>query len=212
MHRLLLNDWHRSGAGGSASVVVPGVDGAPNPPGTAANLMMPTDRYCGTAISSPATPCGARRVVTGVLASVSASEGTATPDLRENRPGARSMVANRSPWRMQGARPMTTTTTRRGWLNRPSRCRRWEGRLGTWDFRPYLFEIPLGSLPVTVRAARRSTWSARHPGMTPFPPSHRWGPLDWAWLRGAKAEWGVHPSPSARGLGLDPVRRTGRFS
>lgn len=25
-------------------------------------------------------------------------------------------------------------------------------------------------------------------------------PLDWAWLRGAKSEWGVHPKPSPRGL------------
>ena len=25
-------------------------------------------------------------------------------------------------------------------------------------------------------------------------------PLDWAWLKGAKSEWGVHPKPSARGL------------
>jgi hypothetical protein len=25
-------------------------------------------------------------------------------------------------------------------------------------------------------------------------------PLDWAWLRGAKSEWGVRPKPSARGL------------
>ena len=25
-------------------------------------------------------------------------------------------------------------------------------------------------------------------------------PLDWAWLRGAKSEWGVRPKPSPRGL------------
>lgn len=25
-------------------------------------------------------------------------------------------------------------------------------------------------------------------------------PLDWAWLRGARSEWGVQPKPSARGL------------
>ena len=25
-------------------------------------------------------------------------------------------------------------------------------------------------------------------------------PLDWAWLRGVRSEWGVHPKPSARGL------------
>lgn len=25
-------------------------------------------------------------------------------------------------------------------------------------------------------------------------------PLDWAWLRGAHSEWGIHPKPSARGL------------
>lgn len=25
-------------------------------------------------------------------------------------------------------------------------------------------------------------------------------PLDWAWLRGARSEWGVHPKPSPRGL------------
>ncbi|MDA8366180.1 MAG: ferritin-like domain-containing protein [Actinomycetota bacterium] len=25
-------------------------------------------------------------------------------------------------------------------------------------------------------------------------------PLDWAWLRGAKSEWGIHPKPSPRGL------------
>jgi len=24
--------------------------------------------------------------------------------------------------------------------------------------------------------------------------------LDWAWLRGAKSEWGVRPKPSPRGL------------
>jgi len=27
-------------------------------------------------------------------------------------------------------------------------------------------------------------------------------PLDWAWLRGARSEWGVHPKPSPRGLTL----------
>ena len=25
-------------------------------------------------------------------------------------------------------------------------------------------------------------------------------PLDWAWLRGAKSEWGVQPKPGPRGL------------
>ena len=25
-------------------------------------------------------------------------------------------------------------------------------------------------------------------------------PLDWAWLRGTRSEWGIHPKPSARGL------------
>ena len=25
-------------------------------------------------------------------------------------------------------------------------------------------------------------------------------PLDWAWLRGARSEWGVKPKPSPRGL------------
>lgn len=30
-------------------------------------------------------------------------------------------------------------------------------------------------------------------------------PLDWAWLRGAPGEWGVHPKPSARGLTMQDI-------
>ena len=29
--------------------------------------------------------------------------------------------------------------------------------------------------------------------------------LDWAWLRGAPSEWGVHPKPSARGLTMQDI-------
>src|SRR5262245_59104714 len=30
-------------------------------------------------------------------------------------------------------------------------------------------------------------------------------PLDWAWLRGAKSEWGVHPKPGPRGLTMRDI-------
>jgi hypothetical protein len=30
-------------------------------------------------------------------------------------------------------------------------------------------------------------------------------PLDWAWLRGAPSEWGIHPKPSARGLTMNDI-------
>ena len=42
----------------------------------------------------------------------------------------------------------------------------------------------------------------------PSPPSPLWGPqLDWAWLRGARSEWGVQPKPSARGSDHARYRR-----
>ncbi len=30
-------------------------------------------------------------------------------------------------------------------------------------------------------------------------------PLDWAWLRGAPSEWGIHPKPSPRGLTMNDI-------
>jgi len=39
-----------------------------------------------------------------------------------------------------------------------------------------------------------------YPALPEFSPFG--APLDWAWLRGARSEWGVHPKPSARGLTL----------
>ena len=45
------------------------------------------------------------------------------------------------------------------------------------------------------------TDSAGRPAYDGLPTESPLGaPLDWAWLRGAKSEWGVHPKPSPRGL------------
>lgn len=55
-------------------------------------------------------------------------------------------------------------------------------------------------MPHMSEAESNNAIADRLPAVTPLGT-----PLDWAWLRGAPSEWGVHPKPGPRGLTMNDI-------